>query len=60
MAEVDKLNIVDIRRRLARGPSRFLEYRALSQVRSNTAHYNGKATSVAANVDAEIRHLQGA
>lgn len=58
MGAVDRLNIVDIRRRLARGPSRFLEYRALSQVRSNTLHYNGKATSVAANVDAEIRHLQ--
>lgn len=58
MAAVDKLNIVDIRHLLARGPSRFLEYRPLKQAKKNTLHYNGQATNVAANIDAEIRHFQ--
>lgn len=58
MTALDSLNIVDIRGRLMRGPSQFLEYRILGQIKSNTLHYNGPKTAVAANVDAEIRHFQ--
>lgn len=52
------LNIKDIRGILMRRASRFLSYRTLAEIDSQTLHYNGPETAIAPTIDAEIKHLQ--